>query len=103
MPLPRCRIPILSTVCLLGVAGCNASVPTRSAEMPSLVRAGSLTTPSTDPGFARNDPGLGRDRNPLVRTDVRSAEIAYDRQQIVNGVPYSDYRVTTRTRGSLRH
>lgn len=83
----------------LWLFGCSAAVPTRLPAMPCLVRTGEL---QTGEGFSRNDPRLGLDRDPVVRATVRSTEQTFDRQRVIDGRPYSDYRVTTRNVESLR-
>lgn len=81
------------------LSGCSARVPTRVCEMPALVRTGDL---DTDGFGGRNDGRLGLERDPIVRTAVQSTEYTFDRQRVIDGRPYSDFRVTTRTREMLR-
>ena len=77
----------------------QARVPARAVEMPMLVRAGQLDVSA----FAgRNDPTLGIERHPIVRSTVQTSESTVDRQRVIDGRPFTDYRVTTRTRESLR-
>ena len=97
------RKTCIALLCLcapaLWLCGCSSAVPTRLPEMPSLVRAGDL---DAGVGSARNDGRLGTDRDPVVRATVRSTEYTFDRQRVIDGRPYSDYRVTTRNVESLR-
>jgi hypothetical protein len=77
----------------------QAQVPDRANEMPSLVRAGELDVTA----FAgRNDPTLGIERHPIVRSTTHTTESTIDLQRVIDGRPYIDFRVTTRTRESLR-
>jgi hypothetical protein len=93
--------PVLTLSLLLSACAPHDSgqVPQRAPEMPSLVRAGTL-----DPAAfgGRNDPTLGLDRHPIIRTPVQASETTVDRQRVIDGRSYQDFRVTNRTRESLR-
>jgi len=87
----------------LVLAACSADdgcrVPIRNPECAGLVRTGDLDLS----GFAgRNDAQLGLDRAPIARSTVRSTAYTFDRQRVIDGRPYSDYRVTTRNVESLQ-
>ena len=79
--------------------GCSATVPTRALPMDSLVRSGEL-----DLGTAadRNNDRLGLGRTQLNRTVIRATAASFDRQRVVDGRPFNDYRLSTRTVESLR-
>lgn len=89
---------ILLAAAIAATAGCSSRVPSRHAPADSLVRAGEL---DTSPYSGRRDAGLGLDRAPLVRPTTASTEFTFDRQRVIDGRPYSDFRVTTRTRSAL--
>lgn len=80
------------------LAGCAGQVPARHAPAEALVRTGELDTSAYD---GRRDELLGRNRSPVVRSVTGSTEYTYDRQRVIDGRPYADYRVTTRTRSAL--
>ncbi len=85
------------SVCAL-LAACTTApqvcVPTRNAPHPSLVRLAADDNNGFDAG--RNDAILGADREPIVRIIDGSTTYTYDRQQIFNGRPWDNFRVTTR-------
>jgi len=107
---PKTRIQILGlpVVGLLAVAllaGCSSSkptafVPTRNDPNPALVLSGDFDGSE----FAgRDDARLGLNREVTVRTPIVSNAWTYDRQRIIDGRPYVDFRVTTRTFERLQH
>ena len=100
MTIPKKSIAILSLCApALWLWGCSASVPQRAPAMPCLVRAGEL---DLDAGAARNDDRLGLGREQVVRRTLNSTSATFDRQRIIDGRPFNDYRLTTRTVESLR-
>ncbi len=80
------------------LAGCTARVPTRHPSAETLVRSGELDVSANG---GRRDALLGRNRSPVVRSVTGSTEYTYDRQRVIDGRPYADFRVTTRTRSAL--
>jgi hypothetical protein len=107
---PKTRIPLsvasaAASVLLLTllVQSCapreEGRVPHRAPEMPSLVRAGTLDLSAFG---GRNDPTLGLDRHPIIRAPVEATETTVDRQRVIDGRTYQDFRVTNRTRDVLR-
>jgi len=96
----KTSIAILS-ICApaLWLLGCSSTVPQRAPEMPGLVRSGDL---DLDTGAARNDDRLGLARGQVLRQTIRSTSATFDRQRIIDGRPFSDYRLTTRTIESLQ-
>jgi hypothetical protein len=97
---------VCATACLLLTAltpSCaphgDGRIPPRAPDMPSLVRAGTLDLAAFG---GRNDPTLGLDRHPIVRTPVEATETTVDRQRVIDGRSYQDFRVTNRTRDALR-
>ncbi len=90
--LAAAAIGILGSTLSLGCA--TASIPTRHTPCAVLVRSGELDRGA----FAtRNDARLGQDRDPVIRETILSTRYAVDRQRVINGQPYVDFRVTTRT------
>lgn len=103
MSQPKIRITLTGLLSVFALAACSspdsARVPVRNPECASLVRVGELDTSGFD---ERNDARLGLDRAPIARSTVRSTAYTFDRQRVIDGRPYSDYRVTTRTASSLQ-
>lgn len=100
MTISKKSIAILSLCApALWLSGCSATVPKRAVPMDSLVRSGEL-----DLGIAagRNDDRLGLGRTQLNRTIIRATAASFDRQRVVDGRPFNDYRLSTRTVESLR-
>ena len=100
MTIPKKSIAILSLCApALWLLGCSATVPKRAVPMDSLVRSGEL-----DLGTAadRNDDRLGLGRTQLNRTIIRATAASFDRQRVIDGRPFNDYRLSTRTVESLR-
>ena len=100
MTIPKKSIAILSLCApALWLSGCSATVPKRAVPMDSLVRSGEL-----DLGIAasRNDDRLGLGRTQLNRTIIRATAASFDRQRVIDGRPFNDYRLSTRTVESLR-
>lgn len=89
-------VPFLLAACS---AGGDLRVPARLPECAGLVRTGEL---ELDGNSGRNDARLGLDRAPIARSTVRSTSYTFDRQRVIDGRPYSDYRVTTRNVESLQ-
>lgn len=100
MDIRKTSIAVLS-ICApaLWLLGCSSTVPQRAPEMPGLVRAGEL---DLDTGSGRNDDRLGLGRGQVVRQTIRSTSATFDRQRIIDGRPFNDYRLTTRTIESLQ-
>jgi len=95
----RCAWIVCCSACILTAACTTAPqtcVPPRATLHASLVRF------ATDDGDAldtsRNDAILGANREPIVRVIDGSTTFTYDRQQIFNGRPWDNFRVTTRAR-----
>jgi hypothetical protein len=83
----------------LWLFGCAGTVPKRALPMDSLVRSGELDlATATD----RNDDRLGLGRTQLTRTVIRATAASFDRQRVIDGRPFNDYRLSTRTVESLR-
>lgn len=101
MDIRKTSIAVLS-ICApaLWLLGCGSTmVPRRAPEMAGLVRAGDL---DLETGAARNDDRLGLGRGQIVRQTIRSTSATFDRQRIIDGRPFNDYRLTTRTIESLQ-
>lgn len=101
MDIRKTSIAVLS-LCAPAVwlLGCSSTiVPRRAPEMAALVRAGDL---DLETGAARNDDRLGLGRGQVVRQTIRSTSATFDRQRIIDGRPFNDYRLTTRTIESLQ-
>lgn len=100
MDIRKTSIALLSMCApALWLLGCGSTVPMRAPAMPSLVRAGEL---DIETGAARNDGRLGLGREQVVRRTVQSASATFDRQRIIDGRPFNDYRLTTRTIESVQ-
>ena len=100
MVISKKSIAILSLCApALWLFGCAGTVPKRALPMDSLVRSGEL-----DPATAtdRNDDRLGLGRTQLTRTVIRATAASFDRQRVIDGRPFNDYRLSTRTVESLR-
>lgn len=100
MHIRKTSIALLSMCApALWLWGCSATVPQRAPAMPSLVRAGDL---DLDTGASRNDGRLGLGREQVVRRTIWSTSATFDRQRIIDGRPFNDYRLTTRTVESVQ-
>jgi hypothetical protein len=97
----KIRLPALLAVLVVSLSattGCSMRVPTRHAAIDGLVRSGGLDPEAFN---GRSDALLGADRSPIVRSIAASTESTLDRQRVIDGRPYADFRVTTRTRSAL--
>lgn len=87
-----------SSALLTAAVGCSSRVPVRHAPVDRLVRSGEFDGSDF---VGRRDATLGADRAAFVRTVTGSSESTFDRQRIIDGRPYADFRVTTRTRSAI--